>query len=143
GVSEFHDYRSPLPKYSRHQLALVHLGRATGDLPLALLAHPHCCRYQTYRSTTGTIQVDRMCGHHNRRQSSRLWGQIPSLQRCPLHDRFSSESGSPFAILLCRKSANIDHSPRKRLTRLHSVSLTHQGSTKSALRSILLVRPYG
>src|SRR5262245_47544174 len=40
GVSEFHDYRSPLPKYSRHQLALVHLGRAAGNLPLALLAHP-------------------------------------------------------------------------------------------------------
>jgi hypothetical protein len=33
-------------------------------------------------------------------------GQTRSLQRCPLHDRSSTESGSPSAILLCRTSAN-------------------------------------
>src|SRR5215467_11806228 len=32
-------------------------------------------------------------------------GQISSLKRCPLHDRFSSESGGPSAISLCRRSA--------------------------------------
>jgi hypothetical protein len=39
GVSELHDYRSPFSKYSWYQLALVHLGRTAGDLPLAWLAH--------------------------------------------------------------------------------------------------------
>src|SRR5262249_60598576 len=39
GVSEFHDYRSPFSKYRWYQLALVHLGRTAGDLPLAWLAH--------------------------------------------------------------------------------------------------------
>ena len=32
-------------------------------------------------------------------------GQIPSLHRCPLQDRFSTESGNPPAVLLCRTSA--------------------------------------
>src|SRR5262249_17276074 len=32
-------------------------------------------------------------------------GQIPSLQRCPRHDRSSAKSGSPSAVLLCRGSA--------------------------------------
>src|SRR5262249_49736057 len=39
GVSELHNYRSPFSKYSWYQLALVHLGRTAGDLPLAWLAH--------------------------------------------------------------------------------------------------------
>jgi hypothetical protein len=33
-------------------------------------------------------------------------GQIPSLERCRLHDRSSPESGSPSAALLCRNRAN-------------------------------------
>jgi hypothetical protein len=39
GISQFNDNWSPWPKHSRHQFALVHLGRATGDLPLSLLTH--------------------------------------------------------------------------------------------------------
>ena len=32
-------------------------------------------------------------------------GQLRALQRCPLHDHSSPESGSPSALLLCRKRA--------------------------------------
>ncbi len=36
-------------------------------------------------------------------------GQTRSLERCPLHDRSSPESGSPSMILLCRKRAKTGH----------------------------------
>jgi hypothetical protein len=39
GVSKFQQDWSPWPKNSRDQFLFVHLGRATGDLPLSLLTH--------------------------------------------------------------------------------------------------------
>src|SRR5207249_6444214 len=39
GVSQLYKYRSPRSKHSRDQLALIHLWRAAGDLPLSLLIH--------------------------------------------------------------------------------------------------------
>ena len=39
GPNELNEYRSPGPKYSGHQFALIHLRRAAGDLPLSLLIH--------------------------------------------------------------------------------------------------------
>src|SRR5690348_6664443 len=38
-IDKFYKYSSPWPKNSRDQLPFVHLGRATGDLPLFLLTH--------------------------------------------------------------------------------------------------------
>jgi hypothetical protein len=38
-MSKLHQDRSPWRKYSRNQLALIHFGCTTGDLPLSLLSH--------------------------------------------------------------------------------------------------------
>src|SRR6266487_4306271 len=56
-------------------------------------------------------------------------GQTRSLQRCPLHDRSSPESGSPAAILLCRIRAmnGLAH----RSTR-HGYSITLSASASTA-----------
>jgi hypothetical protein len=76
-----------------------------------------------------TVAEERRCASQQKLRDDVADGQAPAWKRCPLHDRSSTESGSPSAILLCRISATSRPEQVRQTEQAYSITSSARASS--------------